>query len=262
LRLLLRGEDSGADSPRSADIRACQALGKKILLSIGGAADTYAGFKSAAEADAFAYKVWNMFGRGWTYYRPFGEAIVDGFDFDIETLPALFYENFAYRLRKLFEADKTKKYFLTATPQCMSPDKYLETALSRAAFDAIFVQFYNNPSCAASTWKTKGEPQLTNAGFNFGMWNRWVATNSKNKSLKVFLTLPATSKVAPSGGYVSRETAAKIIADLARFPTFGGVAIWDASEAEANPGYVAAAKDALNKIPSGAARRYSFFGLW
>lgn len=236
-------------------------MGKKILISIGGSTATYEGFETAAQADAFAYQIWNMFGRGWSYYRPFGEAIVDGFDLDIETLPALFYEKFAYRLRVLFEADKTRKYIMTAAPQCMNPDQHLESALSKVAFDAVFVQFYNNPSCAASAWKTKGQPQLTNAGFNFGMWNNWVATNSKNKNLKVFMTLAGGGKVAPAGGYVSKAVAASIIADLARFPTFGGVAMWDASEAWVNAGYVAAVKDALNKLPAMVKRR-NFFGMW
>jgi len=236
-------------------------MGKKILISIGGSTDTYAGFNSPTEADAFAYQIWNMFGSGWSYYRPFGEAVVDGFDLDIETRSVNFYEDFASRLRTLFEADTKKKYFLTAAPQCMNPDQHLETVLSKVAFDAIFVQFYNNPSCAASQWKAKGHPQLTNAGFNFGMWNKWVATNSKNKNLKVFMALPAGPKVAPAGGYVSKTVAGNIIADLARFPTFGGVAIWDASEAWCNRGFVATIKESLNKL-SIMVKPRDFFGIW
>jgi chitinase len=248
--------------PHSADIQACQALGKTILISLGGATPTYSGFNTANDADAFAYKIWNMFGRGWSYYRPFGEAVVDGFDLDIETLPALYYEKFAYRLRKLFEADTTKKYYMTAAPQCMNPDQHLTTALSKVSFDAIFVQFYNNPGCSASMWTGTGKDQSTNSVFNFGMWDSWVAASAMNKNMKVFMTLAASGKVAPAGGYVSKVTAASIIADLARFKSFGGAAMWDASEAWVNTGYVGAVKTALNAVPALTRRGSNFFGLW
>jgi chitinase len=244
----------------ASDIQACQALGKKILISLGGASPTYAGFSTAEEADAFAYKIWNAFGRGWTYYRPFGEAVVDGFDFDIEKLPALYYEKFAYRLQKLAAADTSKRYYLTAAPQCPNPDEHLSTALSKVAFDAIFVQFYNNPGCSADKWTGAGGDQSTNSVFNFGMWDSWVKSNAKNPSMKIFVGLPASSKVALGGGYVSKAIAANIVADLARFSSFGGVSLWDASEAVLNTGYIQSIKDALMKIP--AMKKRGFFGLW
>ena len=55
------------------------------MLSLGGAAGSY-GFTSDAQAQTFAQTMWGMFGRGTgtTYPRPFGSAVLDGIDLDIE----------------------------------------------------------------------------------------------------------------------------------------------------------------------------------
>ena len=55
------------------------------MLSLGGAAGSY-GFTSDAQAQTFAQTMWDMFGRGTgtTYPRPFGSAVLDGIDLDIE----------------------------------------------------------------------------------------------------------------------------------------------------------------------------------
>ena len=187
-----------------------------------------------------------MFGKGWSYYRPFGEAVVDGFDFDMEHGSSDNYHYLALSLRRFFTLDPSKTYYLTAAPQCPIPDLILNEALTSQPFDAIFVQFYNNPACQATVWPTLTDKQGV-AGFNFGAWDAWVKSSAYNKNMKVFVTLPAAAKAAGSG-YVSKETAAQIVADMAkRYPgTFGGVGLWDASVAVANTGYIARVKQALN----------------
>jgi chitinase len=62
-----------------SDIQTCQAAGKTILLSLGGAIGDY-GFTSASQAQGFATMLWNLFGEGTSTTRPFGSAVVDGFD--------------------------------------------------------------------------------------------------------------------------------------------------------------------------------------
>lgn len=57
------------------------------MLSIGGDAYTEGGFTSAAAATAGADKIWAMYGpvqSGSNALRPFGSAVLDGFDFDFE----------------------------------------------------------------------------------------------------------------------------------------------------------------------------------
>lgn len=65
------------------DIKTCQDKGKTILMSLGGANGVY-GFANDANAEAFADTLWNIFGAGESDTRPFGDAVIDGFDLDIE----------------------------------------------------------------------------------------------------------------------------------------------------------------------------------
>jgi len=62
----------------AADIKACQAKGKIVTLSIGGATST-AAFSSDAQATAFGNTIWNLFLGGSSSTRPFGDAILDGY---------------------------------------------------------------------------------------------------------------------------------------------------------------------------------------
>jgi len=125
------------------DIKTCQANGKKILLSLGGAAGSY-GFTSDAQASSFADELWNLFGGGNSSTRPFGDAVIDGFDLDIEGGSTTGYATFVTRMRQNFANDTTKTYYMSGAPQCPLPDAYLNTALTTSYFDFIFVQFYNN----------------------------------------------------------------------------------------------------------------------
>lgn len=60
----------------------CQSVGKKVLISIGGAKGNVT-FASVAMANQSAQMLWDIFGAGTAYdvnYRPFGDIVVDGFD--------------------------------------------------------------------------------------------------------------------------------------------------------------------------------------
>jgi chitinase len=70
------------------DIPVCKAMGKTVMLSIGGAYTTNEVILSDEIATWFANFLWYSFGPyqpGETFFpRPFQNASVDGFDFDIE----------------------------------------------------------------------------------------------------------------------------------------------------------------------------------
>jgi chitinase len=73
------------------DIPLCQEAGKKIFLSLGGAAPAAGQVIASQEsAVAFAEWLWGAFGPVDSAYatidvpRPFDSVVVDGFDFDIE----------------------------------------------------------------------------------------------------------------------------------------------------------------------------------
>ncbi|KAK6354840.1 hypothetical protein TWF696_003972 [Orbilia brochopaga] len=220
-------------------ITQCQALGKKILLSLGGATYTAPGWPDAASARSSANEIWAMFG---PYknppfkYRPFGNAVVDGFDLDFESLNNRPNTNvFAQQLRGLFGQDKSRQYLLTAAPQCPQPDQTLDQALTAVAFDAVFIQFYNN-ACQATSWG-KGRAQTSNGAWNLQMWQTWATTRSANKGIKLFTGFLAGG-VGKSTGYVTKAVAQQIVTDSKRFPNFGGASFWDSSILNVNSAYL------------------------
>ncbi|KAI9933283.1 hypothetical protein ASPWEDRAFT_601856 [Aspergillus wentii DTO 134E9] len=231
-----------------ADIATCQKKNKTIILSIGGATYSEGGFRSEADAIAGADKVWQTFGPPSTNtsaLRPFGNSSVDGFDFDFEA--NVFHMGpFAKRLRELGDADKTKPFFLTAAPQCMYPDLADKDILNGSvAIDAAFVQFYNN-WCGVNSF-TPGKDIQTS--FNFIDWDNWAKNVSKNGNTKVFLGVPANTGAA-STGYLPADKLEPVIKYSKTFKSFGGVMMWDVSQAYANEGFLDSAKKALGKVPS------------
>ncbi|PBK77093.1 class III chitinase [Armillaria solidipes] len=228
----------------ATDIATCQAKGKIVTLSLGGATGSV-GFSSDAQAVQFANTIWNLFLGGTSDTRPFGSAILDGVDLDIEGGTSSSYPAFVNELRTL-ATGASKRYYITAAPQCVFPDATLSGVLNAASFDAIYVQvremcydaqFYNNP-CG-----------LTNFGqasnWNFGIWDHWARNTSLNPDVKVYIGAPASSTAAGSG-YVGIGNLSSIAVQMRNsFPSFGGVMLWDASQAYANDRYDLSIKGAL-----------------
>ncbi|KAK4516807.1 uncharacterized protein ATC70_011786 [Mucor velutinosus] len=224
----------------AADIKTCQDKGKTILMSLGGASGVY-GFANDADAEAFADTLWNIFGAGESDTRPFGDAVIDGFDLDIEGGGSTGYVAMIKRLRKHFATDPSKDYYITGAPQCPYPDAMLGTVLDAVEFDAVNVQFYNN-YCSA-----------TSSSFNFNTWNAW-AKSSPNSDVKVFLGIPGSSAAAGSG-YVVFDSLEPIVKRLqSTYSNFGGVTLWDASASYGNtdvsPNYQTLVADLVHGLPS------------
>jgi chitinase len=220
----------------SSDIKTCQDKGKTILLSIGGATYSEGGFTSSDAATAGAQLIWETFGpsKNGSAHRPFGDAVVDGFDFDFESTVSNM-EVFGNEIRSLMDADTSKKYFLTAAPQCVYPDAADNAMLNGAvSFDAIWVQFYNN-FCGVQNFKSGTNTQTA---FNFDVWDQWAKNTSKNPDVKVILGVPANTGAAGSG-YLSASDLKPVVDYSATFSSFGGVMMWDASQAYANDGFIA-----------------------
>jgi chitinase len=228
----------------------CQGLGKTILLSIGGATYSEGGFSSTDAAVAGAQLVWETFGpvsSDSTVNRPFGDAVVDGFDFDfestVENMPA-----FANELRTLFAQDTSKTYYLTAAPQCPYPDAADSPMLDGSVyFDAIWVQFYNN-YCGVNTFVASS---TTQDDFNFETWNTWATTVSLNPDVKVFIGIPGDTTAAGTG-YVSASAIASIVDYIKdqEYTSFGGVMLWDASQVYAHDGFLSDIASALRSSSS------------
>lgn len=202
------------------DIETCQSLGKKVLLSLGGASGSYL-FSGDSQAETFAQTLWDTFGEGTgASERPFDSAVVDGFDFDIENNNEVGYSALATKLRTLF-AEGTKQYYLSAAPQCPYPDASVGDLLENADIDFAFIQFYNN-YCSVS------------GQFNWDTWLTYAQTVSPNKNIKLFLGLPGSASAAGSGYISDTSLLESTIADIASSSSFGGIALWDASQAFSN----------------------------
>lgn len=112
-----------------SNITYCQSKGKKILLSLGGAAPKDQHLDSDVTAADFATFLWEAFGPkdvSKTTPRPFGDAVVDGFDFDIESVLISGedagdldrgYGAMVDTLRTLYDTDKSKTYYISAAPR-------------------------------------------------------------------------------------------------------------------------------------------------
>ncbi|KAK5652828.1 hypothetical protein OQA88_9494 [Cercophora sp. LCS_1] len=215
------------------DIHACQAAGKTLLLSLGGATYTEGGFSSVDEATTWAETIWAMFGPSSSpsVPRPFGSAVIDGFDFDFEAATQNM-APFAMRLRQLMDAATAsagRQFYLAAAPQCPYPDRPMDEILQSTRLDFVMVQFYNN-WCGTSSFAPGG------GGFNFATWDQW-ARGSENPNVKVLVGIPGSPSAAGSG-YVDAGVIADVIAFARSFPSFGGVMVWDMSQIKSNGGFL------------------------
>lgn len=189
-------------------IKECQKMGIKVMLSIGGATNTYA-LSSAEDAKHVADHLWNHYLGGKSSNRPLGDAVLDGIDFDIEH-GEHHYDVLAKRLSE--HSKQGKKIYLSAAPQCPFPDKHLNGALKTGLFDYVWVQFYNNPQC-----------EFTSNPESFKKrWNEWTSIPAK----KLFVGLPAAKEAGT--GHVPKEVViSKIIPFVKGSNKYGGVMIWN-----------------------------------
>jgi chitinase len=209
------------------DIKTCQSKGKKVILSLGGASGAY-GFTSDSQAEEFAQTLWNLYGGGSSDIRPFGDSVIDGFDLDIEGGSTVGYVAFSKKLRELFNSDSSKDYYITAAPQCPMPDYFVNGVITQSEIDFVFVQFYNN-YCGMQAWETNN----ANSNFNYQAWDSLIKS-SPNPKGKIYLGVPASLSAAGSG-YVGIDTVVEAANYLqSKYDSFGGVMMWDASQAWAN----------------------------
>ncbi|KAG5638550.1 hypothetical protein H0H81_011896, partial [Sphagnurus paluster] len=218
----------------ATEIKACQARGKIVTLSLGGATGA-ATFSSDAQAQTFADTFWDLFLGGSSSTRPFGDAVLDGVDLDIEGGSSNGYTAFVTRIQQRVSGAK-KQYHVTAAPQCPFPDAYLGAVLNSVAFDAVYVQ-YNN-WCGVHNYNNP-------YAWNFGQWDNWAKTAAINKNVKIYIGAPA-SPTAAGSGYVDAATLGNIAKQTrAQYSSFGGIMLWDVSQAYANSRYDVQIKNAM-----------------
>ncbi|KAJ6446799.1 chitinase 18-18 [Purpureocillium lavendulum] len=218
------------------DIPYCQDKGVKVILSIGGMySDDGNNYKVSTTANGvqFADKVYQIFGPynptagvARPFDSPDRHVAVDGFDFDLEVkLDNKPYIAMINRLRAL-----DKSLIITGAPQCplsTTPNDMAEM-LQQASFDALFIQFYNNPVC---DYVADGNGDK----FNLDEWVSFMA-KSNSKSAKLYVGLPGgpTSNSAGSG-YITPDQVKELVCKYStKTPNWGGISIWDLDTAAAN----------------------------
>ncbi|CEG67262.1 hypothetical protein RMATCC62417_03718 [Rhizopus microsporus] len=218
------------------DIKYCQGKGVKVLMSVGGAAGSY--HKQSWDPDLFAWWLWNKFlgGDDRTVPRPFGDAVLDGIDYDPEETTGKGYDRHIHTLRQLFQTQyPPRQYLITAAPQCSDLDYYPKNAQYNilhpspqydAYPDMVFVQFYNN-DCSAAAHKPRGF-----SDFNFDAWNKWAQEATKGRTKVLLGVLGRDNRM--DTGYVSYDKLTMILDDIKSRSQFRGVMIWDAGYAYAN----------------------------
>ncbi|KAJ3140456.1 Chitinase 1 [Physocladia obscura] len=199
-----------------SDIMACQKLGVKIFLSLGGATGGYSVL--AGTGSSFATLLYNSFFSGSsTLPRPFGQAVLDGIDWDIEA-------NIGSQSDVITTNQKLKVLepgiMISAVPQCPFPDAYVGEAVGNAdaEFDFISVQFYNN-FCALSSGSSS---------FNFNAWAAGI-------SFPIAIALPGSPRSA-SNGLATITQITQAVDDIMlgeNSKKFFGLTFWDISSVSA-----------------------------
>ncbi|CAH3167259.1 unnamed protein product, partial [Porites lobata] len=210
-------------------IKECQRRGKKVIMSIGGATGDGT-LPDPDKAREFARTLFRLFlgGSGNETIRPFGNAIMDGIDMDIEGGTGDKYPVFIKELRKLMDNDPKINYLISGAPQCPYPDHYLgperpgsgNRAVCWSVVDNLYIQFYNN-YCH------------TGAGRWFiNTLNQWLAFSKrmKPKGPLIFIGLPQATR-ASSGAQYSRPPAelTAMYQVVKNLQGIGGIMLWDVS---------------------------------
>ncbi|KAH8699059.1 class III chitinase ChiA2 [Talaromyces proteolyticus] len=215
----------------------CQEAGIKVILSLGGASSSYT-LTSQAEAESIGQYLWESYGGSGntTVERPFGNATVDGWDFDIELSEGQqYYQYMISKLRSNFASDSSKTYYITGAPQCPVPEPNMGVIIGNATFDYIWIQFYNNNNYApdpCSLGYNGGAP------FNYNDWVKYIA-DTPSKDAKLFVGVPASTLGANgnTGGaeyYITPAELATLVSQTKGNSTFGGVMMWDAGYSDSN----------------------------
>ncbi|KAF7378475.1 Glycoside hydrolase family 18 protein [Mycena sanguinolenta] len=237
---------TGTCASLAAGIEACQAMGKIVTLSLGGGGTTTARFATDTDATNFATRIWNSFLGGSGAHRPFGSAVLDGVDLDIESGTNTGYAAFATQIQSLW-AGASKPYYLSAAPQCPFPDAWVGSALDNThwplntSFNVNFtVTTGKHPTVHSHTFSTdhgdlnSGLKSYPSSGWNYA--TDWLPHLFGNPNVKLYIGAPASPTAANAGEYVSASTLGSIAcASRALDPSrFGGVMLWDASQAYVN----------------------------
>jgi chitinase len=129
------------------------------------------------------------------------------------------YTGFVQQMRSNMNSDSSKKYYMTAAPQCPYPDASVPLDICKQ-LDYVWVQFYNNGDC-----------NIAKSDFNSSVKN-WSSGISPAK-----LYIGALASGADGDqGYVSASKLVSAIkgVESMNLPNLGGAMLWEAQLAVKN----------------------------
>jgi Chitinase len=197
-------------------------------LSLGGAAGDHS-LSSRQEAETIGQNLWEAYsntGRS-DIPRPFGSTFVNGWDFNLERNSGnQYYQYLISKLRSNFASDSSNTYYITSAPQYPTPEPNIQEVITKAQFDYLWVQFYNNPGCSV------------NGAINYKQWVSNVA-NTPSANAKIFIGVPASLLGAtgtPSGSqyYLVPNDLASLVSQHKGNTAFGRIMMWSAGFSDAN----------------------------
>ncbi|KAJ8490671.1 hypothetical protein OPV22_012392 [Ensete ventricosum] len=180
--------NSGGCTFLSNEIISCQQrYNVKVMLSLGGGGSIY---RLTSKEDAKEYSV---------------------LSFPCSSFPNTDYYDDLVRYLKAYSTAE-KKVYLSAAPQCVFLDAYLQATINTDLFDYLRVQFYNN-YCQYSP---------TNIATFVQKWNQWTSTSVG----KVFLGLPASPAIVGSGYVPPEELVNDVLPLIKDSEKYGGIMLW------------------------------------
>lgn len=136
--------------------------------------------------------------------------------------------------------DKSRKYYISAAPQCPRPDASIPLDAMQS-MDFIFVQFYNNPPCG-----------LGSPGFieSFQAWSKDISGSGRTDAgPKLYIGMPGCPVPGCSGsGYLGGEELKKTMEEVKKVDVqnFAGVMLWEGPLAMKN--HAEGGKDYLSVV--------------
>lgn len=199
------------------DITACQAMGKKVLLTLN-AGETLTSRCQGIELATSLVETFGPKSQDSEVNRPFDDAVVDGINLVSTHGAPIAITALAKHIKAI-----APSMILAASPSCLQFDRVFSDALRKIEFDYLFVGFHYD-FC-----------RIGNAEFNWGEWSD-VAKASPNPQMKVFILLVG-SDISPAFGYADASVIAQKMPIFEKDPSFGGFHVFEASLSEANNDY-------------------------
>ncbi|KAJ3192142.1 hypothetical protein HK101_006977 [Irineochytrium annulatum] len=210
-----------------ADIQACQALGKKVLLTINPTDSMVSDDSTKPNyAVTVAQNIWNLFLGGQSTTRPFGAAVLDGIDIRIWNNNNVGVQLFVNTLRGLMG----QNYLLSASPRCSFPDYIIgpQTFTNFSAFDYVVSYFIQSPGICGYAGNNPD-------GFwtSLGTWSNWTASLPTKPPLALGIIDWYTEAwdQGSTGDYIPpQDWAGKdLVPRMRSYTSFAGFALQDAS---------------------------------